>query len=169
MESLERVKSLIENEPPEILRALVLTTYQEVERLHGVIKTIENEKARQKQIHLNIEEQVKLLRRKIFARSKEDRKSKGDSEKEDKRESQTEAELFAQAAFPAPEEPKSQKEKWAVIPETEISHDLSAEELKAESVLRGIASLALLLEPAIAGAAGAALRCEELDDDGLGA
>jgi transposase len=138
METLERVKNLIENEPPEILRPLILTMHQEVERLRGVIKVIEAENALKAQLQLNIEEQLKQLKRKIFARSKEDRPGK--ESKEEKRKSQEEAELFAQAAFPAPEEPATQKEKWASVPEKEIPHDMSPEELKAESVSRGLAN-----------------------------
>jgi len=135
MESLERVKQLIANEPAEILRPLIFTIVEENERLKSVIKQIEDEKARQKQTQLNIEEQIKFLRRKIFGRSKETRESQ-DGEKE--RESQEDAQLFAQAAFPAPEEPKSQKDKRVNMPEKTIPHDMTPEELKAESTIRGI-------------------------------
>lgn len=104
MESLERVRQLIANEPAEILRPLIFTIVEENERLKSVIKQIEDEKARQKQAQLNIEEQIKVLRRKVFGRSKETRESQ-DGEKT--RDSQEDAQLFARAAFPAPDEPKS--------------------------------------------------------------
>jgi len=135
METLERVKSLIEDQPPEILRPLILTMHQEVERLRGVIKEIEAENARKAQLQLNIEEQLKQLVRKVFARSKEARPG---SEAKEKRQSQEDAELFTLAAFPAPEEPPTQKEKWATVPQKEIPHDMSAEELALESGVRGI-------------------------------
>lgn len=135
MESLERIKQLIANEPAEILRPLLMSTFEEVERLKIAIKTIEDEKARQNQIRLNIEEQIKVLRRKIFGRSKETREGQED---EKKRDSQEDAQLFAQAAFPAPEEPKSQKDKRADMSEKTFTHDMTPEELKAESALRGV-------------------------------
>lgn len=150
MEFIEKIKKLIANEPPEILRALVLTIAEENERLKTALKVKEDEKARQQQAHLNIEEQIKVLTRKFFCRSKENRESKGAGapdaastaapapETEEQRESQEDVFLFAQAAFPAPEEPKSQKDKWASIPEVKIPHGLSNEELAAESALRGI-------------------------------
>jgi len=138
LETLERVKSLIENEPPEILRPLIITMHQEVERLRGVIKAIEAENALKSQLKLNIEEQLKQLKRKTFARSKEDRA--GQEPSAEKRKSQEEALLFAQAAFPAPEEPTNQKDKWASVPEKKIPHDMSAEELTQESAVRGIAN-----------------------------
>ena len=73
MENLEKIKSLIANEPPEILRGLILTIAEDNERLRALIKKVEDEKARQRQAHLNIEEQIKVLRRKVFGRSKENR------------------------------------------------------------------------------------------------
>ena len=57
-----------------------------------------------------------------------------------KRATQEEAELFAQAAFPAPDEPKSQNEKRAGMPEKAIPHEMTPEELAAESAARGIAN-----------------------------
>jgi hypothetical protein len=136
MESVERVKSLIAHEPPEILRPLIVTMHLEVERLRGVIKEIEAENARKAQLQLNIDEQLKQLRRKIFARSKEDRLDKESLDK--KRESQEDVALFAQAVFPAPAEAKTQKGKWASVPEREIPHSMSAEELTQESIIRGL-------------------------------
>ena len=138
MEDLGRIKKLIENEPAEILRPLLMTTLQEIERLRGVVKQIENEKAQVKQTNLNIEEQIKIYRRKLFGRSKEDRAGK--SEEAKKRGSLEEAQLFSQAAFPAPDEPKTQKEKLLAVPSREIAHDMTAAELKAESALRGLAN-----------------------------
>jgi transposase len=136
-QSLEKVKKLIENEPAEILRPLLLATVEEVERLRAALKKAEDDKARANQAHLNIEEQVKVLRRKIFGRSKEDRTGKPDSG-EQNRGSQEEAQLFAQAAFPAPAEPESQTDKRANLPERVIDHEKTLEELKAESELRGL-------------------------------
>jgi transposase len=133
MESIEKVKQLIANEPAEILRPLIVTLAEDNERLKNIIKEIEEEKAQRRQAALNMEEQIKVLRRKIFVRSKEDREGA-----EKKRETQEEARLFALAAFPAPEEPKSQKEKRASMPERAIAYEMTPEELKAESAARGI-------------------------------
>ena len=136
MEDLDKIKRLIENEPPEILRALVLTIAEDNNRLRSAIKEIEDEKSRLSQANLNIEEQIKIYRRKIFGRSKEDRESKAD--KDEKRPSQEDAELFAQATFPAPEEPTTQKEKLCNVALRETAHDMSEAELKEESAVRGL-------------------------------
>lgn len=135
MESLERIKQLIADEPAEILRPLLMATFEEVERLKAALKKAEDEKARKLQAQLNIEEQIKVLRRKVFARSKENRDGH-----DKKRDTQEEAQLFAQAAFPAPEEPKSQKEKRADMPEKTFSLDMTPAELEAESASRGLAN-----------------------------
>lgn len=138
MEDLDKIRKLIENEPAEILRPLLMTTLSEIGRLQGVVKAIEDEKARIKQINLNIEEQIKIYRRKLFGRSKEDRETT--SGEDAKRPSQEDAQLFAQAAFPAPDEAwKTQKEKLAHVPSCDIPHDMRPEELKAESAVRGLA------------------------------
>jgi transposase len=134
MENLEKIKNLIANEPAEVLRGLVLTMAEDNERLKAAIKKIEDEKSRQSQVQLNIEEQIKILRRKIFGRSKEIREGK----EEKPRDSQEEAQLFAQAAFPLPEEAKLQKDKRAEMAEKIIFHELSPEELTAESTSRGL-------------------------------
>jgi transposase len=138
IENTERVKQLIANEPVEILRPLLMTTIEEVARLKSVIEKYEKDEALRKQSQLNIEEQIKLLRRKLFGRSKESRQ--GEEESKEREASQEAAELFAQAAFPAPEEPESQKEKWAGIVEKTIPHEMTAEELKSESEARGLAN-----------------------------
>ena len=136
-EILEKIKRLLEGEPAEILRPLLLASIEENDRLKAQLKKAEDEKARAKQAHLNIEEQVKVLRRKIFGRSKEDRKGQPDGG-EQNRGSQEEAQLFTQAAFPAPAEPESQKDKRANLPERVIDHEKTSEDLKAESELRGL-------------------------------
>lgn len=136
MTDLEKAKQLIANEPAEILRALLMTALEENGRLREELKKSEDEKARQRQQGLNLEEQIKLMRRKLFCRSKEDRVGKDEADKQ--RPSQEEAKLFSQAAFPAPDEAKSHQEKRATLPEREIPHGLSPEDLKRESELRGL-------------------------------
>src|SRR5271166_6169515 len=136
MESLERIKQLIANEPAEILRPLILAMAEENENLKTAIKRIEDEKARQRQSQLNIEEQIKLYRRKTYGRSKEDRQ--GQEKSKEDRPTPEEAELFAKAAFPAPDEPASQKEKRTGMPEKTFTHPMTAEELASESAVRGL-------------------------------
>lgn len=133
MERLERIKMLIENEPLEILRPLALRMTSEIDRLNAVIKEIEKENALRSQAHLNLEEEVKVLRREIYGRSSEKRPKENS---DDRKRTPEDVRLFSEAAFPAPEVPKSQKEKWKQVPEETITHGLSAEELKRESESR---------------------------------
>ncbi|MCC7406213.1 MAG: IS66 family transposase [Bdellovibrionales bacterium] len=122
----------MQEKSPEILRALSLQLSAEVERLRGVINEIEAEKAQRAQTQLNIEEQVKILKRKLFGRKSESRN------KSDERKTQEDAHLFSQAAFPLPDEEKDQKEKRQSLPGVQIVHELSLIDLKNESELRGI-------------------------------
>jgi hypothetical protein len=132
---VERAKKIVSEETStEVLRALSKQLIDENNRLCEIIREIEREKASVAQSQLNIEEQVKLLKRKIFGRSEDTR----EGGKESRQKTQEDVKLFSQALFPAPEEPKSQKEKWQSIETKEIPHDLSPEALKNESLLRGI-------------------------------
>lgn len=106
-ESLEKIKKLIANESPEVLRALVLSVIEDNDRMKSAIKKYEDEKLNASQSKLNLEEQIKVFRRKIFGRSKEDRESTSASD--EKRKTEEESRLFSQAAFPLPDEPKTQK------------------------------------------------------------
>lgn len=134
--SVERAKKLIREETsPEVLRALSAMLVEENDRLHKVIDQIEKEKAAREQARLNIEEEVKILRRKIFGRSEDKREG---AQEESRKKSQEDAELFSKAAFPAPEEPKSQKEKQKNVSERKIEHGLSEADLKKESESRGL-------------------------------
>lgn len=129
--SVERAKKLVKEETnPEVLRALSAMLIEENDRLHKVIDQIEKRKAARDQARLNIEEEVKILRRKIFGRSEDRREG---AEAESRQKTQEDAKLFSQAAFPAPEGPKSQKEKQGDIPERSIPHSLSEADLKKES------------------------------------
>ncbi|MGE0171127.1 IS66 family transposase [Nocardioides sp.] len=135
--SLERALELVKEETnPEVLRALSLMVIQENDRLLKVIDQIEKDKAARDQARLNIEEDLKLLRRKLFGRSEDKR----EGQKESREKSQEDAQLFSQAAFPAPEEPKSQKDKWRGVPESKFQHGLNDTDLKKESELRGLES-----------------------------
>ena len=134
----ERIKRIIEQEKdPAILQVLIMQVAQENARLKGVIDQIQSENARREQNFLNIEEQIKIIKRSLYGRSSEKR-SRTDEEEKARDKSQEEAKLFSQSAFPAPDEPKTQKEKWKSVPEKTIEHGLSREELELESMLREI-------------------------------
>ena len=77
---------------------MIITMHQEVERLRDVIKAIEAENALKAQLKLNIEEQLKQLKRKTFARSKEDRANKDNSE--EKRKARTMLSFLLRLRFP---------------------------------------------------------------------
>lgn len=135
----ERTRKILEQEKdPQVLRGLVEAILKENERLHGVIKDIQEEKASKDQQGFKLEEQVKLLRRQLFGKKSEIREAS--DRPRDK--SQEAALVFSKAAFPAPESRENQKNKskGRELPEQVIEHHPSAEELRAESADRGIAT-----------------------------
>jgi len=85
----------------------------------------------QEQRSLNIEDDLKILRRKLWRRSSEKRQKPKDRERDQENIDLT---LQTQTPFPAP------KEKELDIEKRDIVFDLSLDDLRAESELRGIAS-----------------------------
>jgi len=135
----ERTKKILEQEKdPKVLRGLIDYILKDNDRLRGVIKEIEDRKANESQMQMNLEEQVKLLRRQIYARKKEDRTKASDRPRD---KSQEEALLFSQSAFPASEtrdENQTLKTRWENLEKVEIIYELTTDELKSESERRGI-------------------------------
>ncbi len=132
-----REKKIIENEDPRVLRALLASMAEHIQQQKELIARLEKEKAEKDQSSFKLEEQVKLLRREIFGRSSETRPDASDRPRD---KSQTEALLFSQSAFPAPESRQNEKGKMkgAGLESVVIDHHLSAEALGAEKDLRGI-------------------------------
>ena len=135
----ERTKKIIEAEKdPRILQALVAQLASENAHLRGVIQKINVENNEKQQSQFNLEERVKLLRRMLFGRSKEQRSEASDRPRE---KSQEEARLFAQATFPIVDastaENKGRARGWD-LEEVVVDHYMTANELAAESALRGI-------------------------------
>lgn len=131
-----RTRRLLEKQQPEVLLALIENMEERIEYLSAEVRKSEEEKARKAQQTMNIEEQVKLLQRKLFGRSKEDRLEATDRPRD---KSQQEAQLFSQSAFPSPKD-RAQAPKEQALPERDIYHEVSDRELENESRLRGIAS-----------------------------
>ena len=129
-----RTRRLLEAQEPEVLLALIESMEEKIESLSQRVEKAEAEKLEKAQQAMNIEEQVKLLRTKLFGRSKEDRAEATDRPRD---KSQQEAMLFSQAAFPSPEE-RAKAPLKSLVPEQAIYHELTAEELKNESKDRGV-------------------------------
>lgn len=132
-----REKKIIENEDPRVLRALLASMAEHIQQQKELIARLEKEKAEKDQSSFKLEEQVKLLRREIFGKSSEKRPDASDRPRD---KSQTEALLFSQSAFPAPESRQGEKGKMkgAGLESVVVDHRLNAEALIAEKDLRGI-------------------------------
>jgi hypothetical protein len=134
----DRERKLLREQPPEIIEALFESLRKENDELRHIVKEIEAEKLKKDQQSLNIEEQLKTLRKKIFGRSKEDRVEASDRPRD---KSQQDVLLFSQSAFPSVEDRNDSTDpKKNRLPETIIIHELSDEDLKRESELREIPS-----------------------------
>lgn len=134
----ERTRKILEQEKdPRVLRALIASMAEHIESQNKVIESIKEERAAKDQQSFKMEEQVKLLRRQLFGKKSEIREVS--DRPRDK--SQEAALIFSQAAFPSPESRKDQKNKskGGDLPERVIDHHPSEEELRAESVDRGLA------------------------------
>lgn len=133
-----RTKKLLDAEKdPRILRALLDHVISDNTRLRGVIDEIQKRNAQSDQTQLNLEERLKLVRRNMFGKSSEKRPEASDRPRD---KSQTEALLFSEATFPAPEpqDNKKGKAKGQGLAAVVIEHRLTAEELTAESKLREV-------------------------------
>src|SRR5271166_5565534 len=135
----ERERQIIENEKdPRILRALIIDAIEHNQKLKGIIAEIERENALRDQAAFNLEERVKLMRRKTFGKSSEKRTEASDRPRD---KSQEEALVFSQAAFPAPESRSEQqkgKAKGADLEEVVIDHRPTEEDLVDESLIRDV-------------------------------
>jgi len=136
----ERTRQIIESEQdPRILRALLLQATEFIQNQNELIKKLEAEQAAKEQQSFLIEEKIKLLRRQMYGRSKEDRPEASDRPRD---KSQQEALLFSQAAFPSDEirseDGKKIQDRWESLEKREIEHEISPRELEGESRLRGL-------------------------------
>jgi transposase len=134
-----RLKRIIETETdPRVLQALIVQASQEIERLNREIERLKKQDAEASQTNFTLEESVRLLRKALYGRSREERLEASDRARS---ESQETALLFSQSAFPAPEsriEGKG-KSKGRELESVEIDIRPTAEELCEESRARGIA------------------------------
>lgn len=133
----ERTRRIIESEKdPRILQALLSQALEFIEQQKVLVTRLQEEQALSQQSKFNLDERVKLLRRSLFGKSTETRIEATDRPRD---KSQTEALLFSQAAFPAEVSREDQKKnKWANLPEKEIAHHFSDDEINEEAKLRGI-------------------------------
>jgi transposase len=135
-ENLERAKKIIAEEDPEVVARLFASMMDHVQRTESLIKEIEKEKTEKAQQAFNIEEKLKLLRRSIFGRSSEKRAEASDRARD---QSQEEAMLFSQSAFPSLEK-RDGKKNDKNLEAKEFEHRLTSEELTEESKLRELPS-----------------------------
>lgn len=133
-----RTRQLLEKQEPEILLALIDNLRSENESLRAAVQEQERVRAKQSQCSLNIEEQVKYLRRKLFGRSKEIRLDASDRLRD---KSQNDVLLFSQSAFPCPElSRQSTNPLKSLLDEKVIYHKATDEELLEEARVRGVES-----------------------------
>ncbi len=132
----ERERQIIEKQSPQVLKALIASMAEHIEKQKELITQLKNEKAAKDQMTFVMEERVKLLRRQLYGKSSEIREAS--DRPRDK--SQEKARLFSQAAFPSPETKQNQKNqsKGRDLPERIVDHHPSSEELAEESALRGL-------------------------------
>ena len=136
--TFERAKQIATKESPELVARLLVSMSEHIESQKQLIEKIEAEKAAKDQATFVVEENVKLLRRELFGRSKEDRPEASDRPRD---KSQEQALLFSQAAFPSPEKRSDDgKSKGRDLDQVLYEHGLTDVELVAESTLRGYAN-----------------------------
>lgn len=133
----QRTREIIEAEKdPRVLRALIASMAEHIENQKKLIDKIQSENAQKDQSSFLIEEKVKLLRRELFGRSKEDRVEASDRPRD---KSQEQALLFSQATFPSMEKRESDgKSKGRDLEEILHLHGMTDEQLIEESKLRGV-------------------------------
>ena len=121
------INKVIDSESnPRILRELLKLVHADNDRLRGVIKEIQDEKAKEAQQSFTLEESLKILRHKFFGKSTE--KSTQDR-KRDRLNDDPEILLHSQNLIP-PVTKKSIK----FLSEDEVMHDASEEDLLGMSV-----------------------------------
>lgn len=136
----ERTRKIIESEnDPQILKALLVHAADFIQNQNALIARLEAEKVQKEQQSFLIEEKIKLLKRSLYGRSKEDRIEASDRPRD---KSQADGLLFSQAAFPSnelrSEDGKKIKDRWENLEKREIEHGIENADLKAESELRGL-------------------------------
>lgn len=131
---LEKARKIIKEEDPRVVEALMASILSRNEDLEKRIKIAEDKKEKEQQDSLDIEIQIKVLRRKLFGRSKEDRFEASDRKRDT---SQIESSLFSKSAFPSPEV-RSKNPKDNKLDEKTIYHYISDEDLENESKSRGL-------------------------------
>jgi transposase len=135
--TLERMKQIVTQEDPELVARLFVMMSDHIESQKQLIKKIEAEKAAKDQQGFTLEEKVKLLRRQLFGRSKEERIEASDRPRD---KSQEAAQIFSQATFPSMEkrsEDQKNKAKGQDLPERVIEQRPTDAALVAEGTLRG--------------------------------
>lgn len=132
----ERTKKILAAEKdPEVLQELLRRALVHIDGQKQLIEKLEAEKLAKEQSSFLIEEQIKLIRRSIFKTGVEKRLDASDRPRE---KSQEEALLFSQAMFPSGESRESGKDRFKDLELITIDYDITSEELKTESELRGI-------------------------------
>lgn len=127
-----REKQLLKKQSPEVLEALIESIAEENAELRERIYKYEQEQLQKNQSAFELEERVRLMQRRIFGRSKENRLEASDRQRD---QSQVDAQIFSQAAFPALDERKKSHSK---LEECEVEHECTAEELTQESTAREV-------------------------------
>lgn len=137
--SRERLLQIIRQEPPELIAALFESMLADNKKLEERVLKAEAAKAARDQQSMEIEERIKLLRRMLFGRSKEDRIEASDRPRD---KSQLEALIFSQSSFPTSEVRDQKgiklKDRWLNLDAKIIEHEITELELASESESRGL-------------------------------
>jgi len=135
----QRTREVIEAEnDPRVLKALIASMAEHIEKQKALLDAALSEKAKAAQTTFLVEEKVKLLRRELFGRSRENRPEALDRPRD---KSQEQALLFSQAAFPSLEKRTNDgKTKGHDLDEVHYEYGMTDSELVAESELRGYAN-----------------------------
>ncbi len=122
------MQALEEENSPEVLRALVKVIAAHNEKLEKELTKLRNAAAAETQQKLNIEDQLVTLRRIIFGRRSEKRAGPRPRGQDD-----ADILLHSQSILP-----RLKSEQVKKLEEDLVYHELSGEELAAESLLRGL-------------------------------
>jgi transposase len=137
---LERAEKIVKQEDPQVVAGLLASMMDHIESQKNLIAQLEAEQAKKSQESFLIEERIKLLRRSLYGRSKEDRALAGDRPRD---RSQEEALIFSKAVFPAPEtrnENQKGKARGFNLAEVVIEQRPTETELVSEGHSRGVES-----------------------------
>lgn len=129
---MQKLQAWHHEKNPEILSALLDLANQEIVRLQKVVSTIEAEKSEAAQKAFNVEDSLKILRKKFFGKSSE---KSANARERDRLNDDPELLIHSQNLLPIPP-----KKKTRDLVTQELVHESSDDDLKSMSESLGLAS-----------------------------